>query len=174
MSIEVLCPFFNQVIWLYAMSYRSSLYIFKHEPFLWYVVYKYFSLSVDCLLTLLTVYIFLHKLFSFWSSLSIFHCLCFYVIANKSFPRPKSWCFPSMFSSKSFTVLTFPFGSRFILSKFLCRVWERGLPWWLNGKESAYQCRRHKRYRFDFWIRKIPWSRKWQFTPVLLPGKPHG
>ena len=24
------------------------------------------------------------------------------------------------------------------------------------------------------WVRKIPWSRKWQPTPVLLPGKFHG
>ena len=25
------------------------------------------------------------------------------------------------------------------------------------GKESACQCRRHKKYRFDSWVRKIPW-----------------
>ena len=31
------------------------------------------------------------------------------------------------------------------------------------------------RFRFDPWIRKIPWRRKWQPTPVLLlPGKFHG
>ena len=24
------------------------------------------------------------------------------------------------------------------------------------------------------WVRKIPWRRKWQPTPVLLPGKSHG
>ena len=27
---------------------------------------------------------------------------------------------------------------------------------------------------FDHWVRKIPWSRKWQSTPVFLPGKFHG
>ena len=27
--------------------------------------------------------------------------------------------------------------------------------------------------RFDPWVRKIPWSRKWQPTPVVLPGKFH-
>ena len=27
---------------------------------------------------------------------------------------------------------------------------------------------------FDPWVRKIPWKRKWQRTPVLLPGKSHG
>ena len=24
------------------------------------------------------------------------------------------------------------------------------------------------------WLRKIPWRRKWQPTPVLLPGESHG
>ena len=27
-----------------------------------------------------------------------------------------------------------------------------------------------KRHRFDFWVRKIPWRRAWQPTPVFLPG----
>ena len=46
-----------------------------------------------------------------------------------------------------------------------------GLPWGLSGKESACQC---KRCEFDPWIGKIPWRRKWQPTPVFLPGKSHG
>ena len=28
--------------------------------------------------------------------------------------------------------------------------------------------------RFDPWVRKIPWRREWQFTPVFLPGAFHG
>ena len=28
--------------------------------------------------------------------------------------------------------------------------------------------------RFDPWVGKIPWRRKWQPTPVFLPGKSHG
>ena len=27
---------------------------------------------------------------------------------------------------------------------------------------------------FDLWVRKIPWRRKWQPTPVFLPGESHG
>ena len=27
---------------------------------------------------------------------------------------------------------------------------------------------------FNSWVRKIPWRRKWQPTPVFLPGKSHG
>ena len=38
--------------------------------------------------------------------------------------------------------------------------------WWLSGKESTRQCRRR---RFDPWLGKIPWRRKWQPTPVFLP-----
>ena len=48
------------------------------------------------------------------------------------------------------------------------------LPRWLSSKVIHLQCRRPKRHRFDPWVRKIPWRRKWQFTPVFLPGKSHG
>ena len=41
-------------------------------------------------------------------------------------------------------------------------------------KESACQYRRCKRCRFYPWVWKIPWSRKWQPTPVFLPGKFQG
>ena len=46
-----------------------------------------------------------------------------------------------------------------------------GLPGWRSGNESACQCRRHG---FHPWVRKILWRRKWQLTPVFLPGKSHG
>ena len=38
-----------------------------------------------------------------------------------------------------------------------------------GGKESACQCRKHKRYGFHHWVGKIPWRREWQPTPVFLP-----
>ena len=41
-----------------------------------------------------------------------------------------------------------------------------GVPLW-----CSCQCRRYKRCRFDPWLRKIPWDREWQPTPVFLPGK---
>ena len=49
-----------------------------------------------------------------------------------------------------------------------------GLPRWHSGKESACQCRRHKRCGFNPWIGKIPCGRKWQPAPAFLPGKLHG
>ena len=49
----------------------------------------------------------------------------------------------------------------------------QGLPRWCSGEESACQCRRWKRRGFDPWVGKIPWKRKWQPTPVFLPGESH-
>ena len=46
-----------------------------------------------------------------------------------------------------------------------------GLPRWLSGTESACQ---HRRCRFDPWVGKIPWRRKWQPTLVFFPGEFHG
>ena len=31
-----------------------------------------------------------------------------------------------------------------------------------------------KKSGFDTWVGKIPWRRKWQPTPVFLPGRFHG
>ena len=49
----------------------------------------------------------------------------------------------------------------------------RGLPRWSSGKESACQRRRRWRLGFNSWLGRIPRSRKWQLTPVFLPGKFH-
>ena len=35
-------------------------------------------------------------------------------------------------------------------------------------------CLQFGRPGFNPWVRKIPWRRKWQPTPVLLPGESHG
>ena len=43
-----------------------------------------------------------------------------------------------------------------------------------SGKEPTCQSRKHKRHRFDSWVRKILWRRAWEPTPVFLPGKSHG
>ena len=45
---------------------------------------------------------------------------------------------------------------------------------WCSGKESACPCRRYKRHGFHSLVGKIPWRRKWQPSPVFLPGESHG
>ena len=37
--------------------------------------------------------------------------------------------------------------------------------------KTASQCRRCKRHGFDPWVRKIPWRRKWQPTPIFFSEK---
>ena len=54
------------------------------------------------------------------------------------------------------------------------KVWKHPFSWdygGANGEESACQCRRHG---FDPWVGKIPERKKWQPTPVFLPGEFHG
>ena len=64
--------------------------------------------------------------------------------------------------------------SRQKLTLFLCFFGSnagRGLPMWLSGKESICQC---TGLRFDPWVGKIPWRRKWQHITLFLPGEFHG
>ena len=49
-----------------------------------------------------------------------------------------------------------------------------GSPGGIVSKQLACQCKRCKRHRFDPWLRKFTWSRKWQPTPESLSGEFHG
>ena len=46
-----------------------------------------------------------------------------------------------------------------------------GFPSGTSSEEPTCQCRRHKRCRFNPLVRKIPWRRAWQPTPVFFPGQ---
>ena len=43
-----------------------------------------------------------------------------------------------------------------------------------SGKEPTCRCQRWKRHGFEPWVKKIPWRRAWQLTPVFLPGESLG
>ena len=43
-----------------------------------------------------------------------------------------------------------------------------------SEEELKSICLQYGRPEFELWVRKIPWRRKWQPTPVFLPGKFHG
>ena len=61
------------------------------------------------------------------------------------------------------------------IMRFICiYIYVYIFPGGSAGKEPACQCRRAKRCRFDPWVRKIPWRRARQPTPVFFPGKLHG
>ena len=48
-----------------------------------------------------------------------------------------------------------------------------GLPRWLSGEKSTCQWEDTEE-SINPWIRKITWRRKWQPTPVIMPGRSHG
>ena len=94
-------------------------------------------------------------------------------ISNWTFLFPVSLYFmPNVWDICSFLLLQTIHNEHTCIE--LCtRVRALGLPGGASGKEPTRQCRRTKRCGFHPWVRKIPWRRAWQPTPVLLPGESH-
>ena len=59
------------------------------------------------------------------------------------------------------------------LNQIVCLKGVQFIAWNYTSVRASQvaQWRRRRRRGFDPWVRKIPWSRKWQPTPVLLPGE---
>ena len=84
-------------------------------------------------------------------------CVLPWSIASPSTALPAPWVVPA----------TVDF--RRVIDEFHTSLYiSWGCPIGTSSKESACQCRRHKRYGFDPWVRKIPWRRKWQPAPVWV------
>ena len=60
----------------------------------------------------------------------------------------------------------------YIYNRYLMRAYCIAQVAW--GKESAWQCRTHRRCEFSPRTGKICWRRKWKPTPVFLPGMARG
>ena len=58
-------------------------------------------------------------------------------------------------------------------NKLLCNTPGVGLLM-TQWQRICLQCRRCRTCRFNPWVGKIPWSRKWQSPLIFLPGKFHG
>ena len=70
------------------------------------------------------------------------------------------------------------------------RVWVNSRSWWWTGSAGVLPFMGSQRVghdwatdliwsamqetKFDPWVGKFHWRRKWQLTPVFLPGKSHG
>ena len=89
-----------------------------------------------------------------WASTSIL----FYVICNLNDILEGGQWFPR---SEDSLVKVYPKYNRGCLLRFLVT----------QNSRVCLQCGRPK---FNPWVRKIPWRRKWQPTPVFLPGKSNG
>ena len=80
-----------------------------------------------------------------------------------------SFCCTAKWTSSTFTYIPSLFGFPFHLGhhRALCLGFQGAQWWWI------WQCRRCRRCAFSPWVGKIPWSRTWQPTAVLLRGKSH-
>ena len=84
--------------------------------------------------------------------------------------------------NKRIQIINFPLSTtlaashRIFLFLFLEAMFgsKMGFLTWLSSKESACQCRRCRKCGFSPWVGKILWRRKWQSTPVFLPGESPG
>ena len=64
-----------------------------------------------------------------------------------------------------------PYHIKITISSFSYRLYYIHLLWWPRRWSVCLQCGRPG---FNPQAGKIPWRRKWQRTPVFLPGKLHG
>ena len=70
---------------------------------------------------------------------------------------------------------TFPVINRKVKEIFLNYRWcNEGFPGDSIDKEPTCQCRRRKRHRFNPWVRKIPWRRKWHPLQCFCLENPMG
>ena len=80
-----------------------------------------------------------------------------------------------MNQTREYISLFYSLESPWTWNNYLTEIWHNfinrtGLPWWLRWQRICLQC---KRSRFDSWVGKNPWRRKWQPTPIFLPGELH-
>ena len=102
-----------------------------------------------------------HRSVSFENILSQF-VACLVILLILSFPEQKFLVVMKL----SFFIVSF--------TDYVFSVVSKGLPQWLSCKESACQCKRLRKPGDVGSITgsgKTLWRRKWQSTPVFLPGK---
>ena len=86
------------------------------------------------------------------------------------------------FLSQDWTLFRTPYDAELILILRLDSRWvignlsfdEKLLSTWGLLVQSIKKLPAMQETRFDPWVRKIPWRRKWQPIPIFLPRKSHG
>ena len=85
----------------------------------------------------------------------ITHNFCL-TATNQSFPLPAPHWVPL------FVEIAHKTGQHLHLPVLLRNITKnRGFPGGASGKEFPCQCRRHKQFRFNPWVGKMPWRRAW-------------
>ena len=110
--------------------------------------------------------------------LLVLFCIFFFNMEKVFYKQKQRWISPSSYTSKQKKKKSPVILSKIIniLLIYLFRhTWvHMALPSGAVVKNLPAKCRRCRRLGFDPWFGTIPGSRKWQPTPVFLPGKPLG
>ena len=113
---------------------------------------------------------------------SIFHCITKGSL-HIQVPKIKNKIFLSGLSIIARNSKQFKCSSifdRYIMSMYIMLFLYNGILYNNEASQVAHrvqnhlQCRRCRRHGFNPWVRKIPWRRAWQPTPLFLPGESHG
>ena len=78
----------------------------------------------------------------------------------------------SNWASTSIILVEVPWNPEILWDNKEGKIWSLVLDF--PGGKDGKVCLQCGRPGFDPWVGKIPWRKKWQPTPVLLPGKFHG
>ena len=88
-------------------------------------------------------------------------------LSNPLSPSPPFWCWDLLVCKWSFHISFFAYPG--FTKPILCET--------IRTSPVAQRLRIHlqcRKPRFNPWVGKTPWRRKWQPTPEFLPGKSHG
>ena len=88
-------------------------------------------------------------------------------LSNPLSPSPPFWCWDLLVCQWSFHISFFAYPG--FTKPILCET--------IRTSPVAQRLRIHlqcRKPRFNPWVGKTPWRRKWQPTPEFLPGKSHG
>ena len=92
--------------------------------------------------------------------------MCAHWLANKHFLKGSSLLHKNSRPARFLADLGVWWLRHHIIIQGTSFLWTCGFSVGPESKKSTCQC---KRPRFDPWVGKIPWSRKWQPIPVFLP-----
>ena len=112
--------------------------------------------------------------------LSVYTKMCFLWERSKSYKIDIRWNFSETFLDSlnfyCFSLAPKPQGNKFYLDgptvSFFHQPFFSSL--FVPTMVAQSICLQCGRPGFDPWVGKIPWRRKWQPTPVFLPGESHG
>ena len=115
------------------------------------------------------------------SLLYVFSCIKYFLLTFKSLTVMSNSCNPmdcslpccsvhGILQARVLEWVAISFCFHFLTLRLFVCFGSLGFPRGASGKDLTCQCRRHNKWGFSPLVGNIPWKRKWQPTPIFLPG----